>query len=263
MFLKRNYLLLVVFIILSSCNRFERLLKSTNYELKYEKALEYYNKGNFTRAYQLLEELIPVFKGSDKAENVYYHYAWCNYYLGDFLLAQYHFKNFARQFPNSPRAEECYYMNAYCYFITSPKYDLDQQNTLNAIKEMQSFADNFPESPRIDSCNLVIDELRAKIEKKEFEILKLYFRIEDYKAAITTARNFIEDYPNGPYTEKAYEILIRSYYLLAQNSIPEKKAERWTGVVENYLAFINLFPNSSYISTLENLYLRAKKELNL
>jgi outer membrane protein assembly factor BamD len=246
-----------------SCNKFERLLKSTNYELKYEKALQYYDKENYTRAFQLLEELIPVFKGTDRAEEVYYRYAWCNYHLGDVLLAQYHFKNFARQFPNSPRAEECYFMNAYCYYISGPKYDLDQTNTKNAIKEIQSFVDNFPDSRRIDTCNLLIDEMRAKIEKKDFEILKLWYKIEDYKAAIVQAQNFIDDYPSGIYTEKAYDILIRSYFLLAEKSIPEKKAERYSGVVDNYLNFINLFPNSSYISGLENLYLKAKKELNI
>jgi hypothetical protein len=115
-----------VLFVLSSCNSYNKLLKSTDYDLKFTKAKEYYDKGNYIRAAQLYEELIPVVKGTDRSEEVQYYYNWSEYYLGDYILSQYHFKSFTRQFPTSPHAEESYYMNAYLFYLNSPNYKLDQ-----------------------------------------------------------------------------------------------------------------------------------------
>ncbi|MDI9342643.1 MAG: outer membrane protein assembly factor BamD [Sediminibacterium sp.] len=242
-----------------SCDRYNKLLKSSDYELKLKKALEYYNKGNYVRASQLYEELIPVMKGTDKSEEVYYYYTWSEYNMGDYILAQYHFKNFTRQFFGSKHAEECYFMNAYCYYLTSPNYQLDQTATKNAIQEFQAFADAYPSSERLDSCNRIIDKLRAKIEHKESDVVKQYYKIQDYKATITATKNFVKEYPNSTYTEEMYYMMINSYYLLAINSIQEKKQERLDGAIESYLKFVDLYPQSRFLSRAESVYASCKE----
>jgi outer membrane protein assembly factor BamD len=244
---------------LSSCDNYNKLLKSTDYELKLAKAQEYYDKGHFIKSSQLFEELIPVVKGTDKAENVYYHYTWSEYYLGDYILSQYHFKNFNRQFPGSTHSEECYFMNAYCYYLTSANFKLDQTSTKNAIKEYQSFIDAFPESNRIDSCNKIIDILRNKLERKDYEIVKQYFKLSDWKAAIVSTKCFLKDYPSSEFSEEVFFMLIESYYLLAQNSIQSKKEERLDGAIENYVKFVDLYPKSSYLSRAETIYSSCKR----
>lgn len=254
----------MVFLI-ASCDRYNKLLKSTNYDLKLTKAREYYDKGQYIKASGLYSELIPVVKGTDKAEEVYYYYTWSEYYLGDYILSQYHFKNFTRQFPTSKHAEECYYMNAHCYYLTSSNYKLDQTSTKNAIKEFQSFVDTYPESTKIDSCNRTIDTLRYKLEKKDYEITKQYFKLDDWKAAIVSTQNFLKEYPSSTSAEEMYLILIDSYYLLAINSIPSKKMERLDGAIENYVKFVDLYPKSSYLSRAETIYTdckRIKEKLN-
>ena len=167
-FNKIKYLFTVLAIIsFWHCSDYNKLLKGTNYDLKLEKADNFYQKKSYVRAQQLYEEIIPIFKGTDKAEHIYYNFTWCNFYLGDFALSQFHFKNFVRQFPSSEKSEECYFMNGYCYYLNSPKYSLDQTATINAIKEMQSFIDNFPNSNLIDSANKIVAILHKKLEKKE------------------------------------------------------------------------------------------------
>jgi outer membrane protein assembly factor BamD len=234
-------------------------LKSSNYELKLAKAKEFFDKEHYIKSSQLYEELIPVVKGTEKAEEVYYYYTWSEYYLGDYLLSQYHFKNFARQFPNSTHAEECYFMNAYCYFLTSSNYKLDQTSTKNAIKEYQAFVDQYPESARIDSCNRTIDRLRFKLERKDYEIVKLYYKLDDWKATIVSTKTFLKDYPSSEFSDEIYFMLINSYYLLATHSIQAKKAERLDGAIENYIKFVDLYPKSSYLSDAESVYNSAKK----
>ncbi|HQQ94922.1 MAG TPA: outer membrane protein assembly factor BamD [Bacteroidia bacterium] len=245
---------LAALILLASCDNYNKLLKSTDYELKLTKARQYFDKGYYIKSSQLYEELIPFVKGTEKAEEVYYYYTWSEYHLGDYILSQYHFKNYVRQFPSGQHAEECYYMNAYCYYLNSPNYKLDQTNTKSAIKEFQSFVDLFPESRRIDSCNLLIDKLRFKLEKKDYEIIKQYHKLSEWKAVVVAAKNFMKEYPNSNYNEEMYFLIIDAYYLLAINSVPNKMEERLNAAIENYVKFLDLYPKSSYLSRAEDIY---------
>ncbi len=255
----RSISLLLLVLVFGSCDHFNRILKSTDYDFKLTKAKHYYDKGDYSKSSQLYEELIPVVKGTDKAEEVYYYYTWSEYNLGDFILSQYHFKNYTRQFPASKHAEECYFMNAYCFFLTSANYKLDQTSTKNAIKEFQGFVDQYPESNRIDSCNTMIDKLRDKLEKKDYEIIKQYYKISDWKASIVATKIFIKEYPSSRYNEEMYYLMIDSYYVLALNSISSKKEERLDGAIENYVKLLDLYPNSSYLSRAENIYTSCKR----
>ena len=262
--LKTHIVILAAFlgILTASCDGYNKLLKSTDFELKAQKAQEYYDKKDYVRASQLYEELIPAVKGTPKAESIYYNYTWCEYHIGDYLLSQYHFKNYTRQFPDGKHVEECYYMNAYCYFLNSPNYQLDQTYTKNAIKEFQAFVDAYPQSSKIDTCNALVDKLRGKLEKKDYQIVKQYYKVEDWKASIVSIQNYFKEYPNSEYTEELYFLLIDSYFTLAERSVPAKKEERLQGTMENYVKFAELYPKSSYLSRAENRYNSAKRLLD-
>ena len=261
---KYSLVIIAVFSLLTSCDRFNKLLKSSDYELKLKRAKEYYDKENYVKAEQLYAELIPIYKGTDKAEEIYFYYSYCNYYSGDFSLSQYHFKNFTRQFPASTHTEECYFMNAYCYYLNSPHYTLDQTDTKNAIKEFQSFVDEYPESARIDSCNKLVDKLRSKLENKDYDQIKQYYNLadyfNDYKAVITAAKNFFKEFPDSKYVEEVHYLVIDSWYLLATKSIPSKKLERFDGAIESYLKFVDLYPKSNYLGKAEIVYNSSLKE---
>ena len=125
---------LFVALVVASCDNYNKLLKSTDYEMKFGKAKEFYDKKQYIKSSQLYEELIPVMRGTDKAEEVAYYHAWSEYHLGDFYLSQYYFKDYTRRYSDGKHAEECHFMNALCYYLTSPNYRLDQTNTKSAIK---------------------------------------------------------------------------------------------------------------------------------
>lgn len=246
---------LIVIVLFSSCDGYNRLLKSSDNEKKLSKAIEYYNKGNYIKATTLFEELIPIYKGTEKAEEIYYMFSYCNYYQGDYSLSQYHFKNYYRNFPSGKHAEECLFMNAYCFYLNSPNYSLDQSDTKNAMAELQNFIDQFPESPRIDSCNKISDLLRGKLEHKEYDIVKQYFNVSDYKAAIVSGKNFIKDFPESKSIDEMYYLIMSSYYLLAVNSLEAKKIERLDLAIDFYKKFVDLYSSkSNFADRAENVY---------
>jgi outer membrane protein assembly factor BamD len=262
-----KYIYLALFaVLLSSCSKYEKLLKSNDYEKKFQAAIKYYEDRNYAKAYPLLEEMVGLYRGTEKAEKVYYYYSYCNYYMGDYVFAAYHFKNFYKTYPSSKYAEECLYMNAYCYYLESPEPTLDQTNTMMAINELQLFTDKFPESTkRVADANELIDKLRYKIEYKAYLNAKLYFKTMNYKATIVSVENMIKDFPGSKFTEELLFLSLKSAYLYAINSIEKKQEERLKFTLESYYNFIDKFPNSAYVKEAQSIYdgtIKHSKALN-
>ncbi len=256
------FLFLSFALVFSSCSNYNKLLKSSDYNKKYEAAMKYYDNKEYSKALALLEELVSVYRGTNKAEKIMYYYAYATYSMGDYLLAGYHFENFVKTFPASDKSEECSFMYAYCYYLESPRYSLDQTDTKNAIKELQLFINKYPESTRKEECNNLITKLRQKLERKNYEIAKQYYFLYDYKAAIVSFENLMKEFPDTKYREELMFLIIKSNYLYASKSIDKKKIERLKSTVEAYNKFISYYPESSkYNKEAEGYYSDAKKQL--
>jgi outer membrane protein assembly factor BamD len=222
-------------------------------------AIKYFDKGDYSKAQMLFEELQNVYKGTDKAETVYYYYAYTNFEMGDYLLAGFMFRNFVRNFPNSKWAETCAYMTAYCYYLNSPDYSLDQTDTYTAIKEFQYFLKQYPKSEKIPDCNEYIDKLRGKLEKKSYETSMQYYRLGDFKAAMADMALHNKEYLGNAHTEELNFLIIKSCYRLALLSTDIKKAERMKLVTDNYIKFVDTYPKSTYLSEAQAMYDSAVK----
>jgi outer membrane protein assembly factor BamD len=241
--------------------RYNKIVKNGSLDEKYAAAIKYFEKEDYTKALTLFEELMSVYRGTGKGEEVHYYYAYSNYNVQDYLVAGYQFRNYARVYPSGKHAEECAYMNAYCFYLNSPEYSLDQIDTKLAIKEFQGFVNRFPTSERIPKCNELIDELRAKLEKKSYENAMLYYNMGDYKAGITCFTNHNKDFPGGQHEEMLNYLIIKSYYLLALNSIESKKQERFKAAIDSYTKFAETFPKSEYLKDAETYQKSALKSL--
>ncbi len=247
---------------LFGCSDYQKLLKSDDYEKKYEKAVELYNEGDYYRALQLFDQVIPVYRGKEEAEDLFYYYAYSYYNQEDYVMASYYFKKYASNFPQSERAEETEFMAAYCKYLQSPRYSLDQTKTKEAIKQLQAFANKYPNSDRIDRVNNLIDELRTKMEKKIYKKAELYHNMENYEGAVVTYKNLLEKYPDTKYREEALFKILESHYIYAKNSIPSKQMERYQNAIEAYDRLMTYYPDSEYKSKAKDMYREATSFLS-
>lgn len=244
-----------------SCSEYQKVLKSTDLDLKYSKAVEYYEKEKYNKAYPLFDELLTLYRGTQKAADVYYYFAYTNYHLKDYILAAYHFKNFSKTFSTHEKAEEAAFMVGYCYYLESPAYSLDQTYTYKAINEIQLFVNTHPESSRLAESNEIIIDLRRKLEKKSFEIAKLYFRTEYYQAAVVAFNNTLNDFPDTRYREEALFLRLRSAYELARNSIESKKLQRFIESQTAYFEFIETYPESPKAEDAMDMYGQIQEQI--
>jgi outer membrane protein assembly factor BamD len=224
--------------------------------------MKYYEEKDYYRALQLFDQLLPVYRGTDKAEKIAYRYAYCYFNQEQFTLASFEFNTFAQSFPKSDKAEECLYMSAYCKYLDSPVSSLDQTSTMDAIKELQIFINMYPESKRVPECNELLDKLRYKLQTKYFETAKLYYNIEDYNAAITAFKSILKEFPETKYKESILYYIVKANYKYASKSIDAKKYTRYTSTIDAYNAFKNDYPQSAYMKECNNINKVSIKELS-
>ena len=229
-----SFILLFTIAFTSCKSKFEKLRLSTDIGRKYQEAIKLYNKKEYSKALVLFEDLVQRYRGRSEAEDLYYYFAYTNYQLKDYLSARYHFKTFSDTYPNSPKAEECRFLTAYCYYLDSPNFSLDQDNTLRAIESLQLFINIYPKSDRVAEASKLILDLRDKLERKSYENAKLFLDIGDYQAAVIAFRNSTKDYPDTKFAEEMDFLIVKSQYLYAKNSLEIKQEDRYNEAVEEY-----------------------------
>lgn len=239
-------------VLVSSCNNYNKITKSKDYEYKLAKADEFYSLKKYKIAQQLYEELFPVFKGTLKFEELYFKDAYCFYYMKSYADAENLFKGFLEVFPNSKSAEEVDYMRSYCFYKQSPKLELEQVNTIRAMGMMQTFINTHPGSERNKEASEIIDKCRQKLEQKEYRAAELYYNMGQYRAAALAFTNLTNNYPESAKGEEYKLKTVKAYYKFAKLSIPDKQIERYEKVTEEYQDFVDRFPDSKLVKEAES-----------
>ena len=105
-----------------------------------------------------------------------------------------YFRTMAQVYGASPFAEEADYMGAYCYYMTSPRPELDQENTVQAIQAFQLHLIKYPDSKRAIT-SLFLKAFTLDNDLHQFEEAGQYYRL------------FLEKYPNNEFAESAQFLL--------------------------------------------------------
>ncbi len=247
------FFFLLILVSVSCKTEFEKIRASTDPTAVLKAADEYYEDGKWLNAQTLYQQVIPFYRGKKEAEQLFYNYAYTHYNMKEFLLASHYFKSFSSSFYNSDKKEECEYMSAYCNYKMSPTSKLDQSYSEKAIDAFQSFANSYPESSRLGEVNNLIDELRDKMEQKSFDQGLLYYNLKQYNSAIYSFNNLLKDFPASKKAERVRYLIIKAGYQYADNSIYDKKSERFEEVLENIKSFKKKYPKSKHNRELSSL----------
>ena len=254
--------LLISTLVLGSCaSGYQKLLKSTDVNKKYEAAVKYYEKGDFFRAGTLLEDLIPLLKGRPEAEKAQFYFANTNYKQRNYVLSAYHFKTFFDTYPNSEYSEEATFLYSKSLFLDSPEFNLDQTNTISALESIQDFLNRYPESKFKPETENMSQELQKKLENKAFESAKLYFQLRYNQAAVVALTNFQQQYPASGYAEQADFLRLSAQYAWAMESVEEKQRERFQEAVSFYQRFLDTFPQSKNLKAAQSMYDNAQAQI--
>lgn len=273
-----SFLFIVLVALLGSCNKkaaprkaaaakarkqatVARIIKNPDVEYRLRMAEQFYANKKYSKAQLIFEDLFPILRSDPRFEDLYYKFAYCAFYLKDYLQAENLFKGFLDVFPKSARAAEVDFMHAYCYYKQSPRIELDQTPTQKTIGFMQAHLNNYPESNRADEARRIIDEGYAKLEEKEYKGAELYYNMGSYRAAAIAFTNLLNHYPASEKGDQYKMMIIRSYYQYAMMSVQTKQIERYEKVLEEYYDFVDRFPESKLLKEAEKYF--QNSQINL
>ncbi len=257
-------LFLVAVLTLISCGEYQNLLKSDDAELKYNKAVEYFDKGDFMRSSTLFDAVATYYKGTERSETVLNYLAKANMGQKDYFTASEYYKTYVKTYPKGKYVIESKYMIGYCYYLDSPDARLDQTPTHSAIAALQEFIDVYPESERVPEANKLLDELTNKLAYKSYLNAKLYYNLgnylgNNYESAVITAQNALKKYTATAYREELIMLILDSKYEQALQSVEEKKIERYRNTIDEYYNYVNEYPTGKFRKQADKIFSETKK----
>ena len=243
---------------------YTRLLKSQDGEIKYKAAVEYFEQEDYKKAVRLLEDISAQFKGTDKSENILYLLSTSYFKRKDYISAEHYYKTYVNTYVRSKRYAECLFMLAYTEYMQSPEPELDQTPTTNAIEHFQLFLEQFPNNEFAKDAKRYQDEMYDKLAEREFKNATLYYNLgnymgNNYRAAIITAQNAINDYPNSKHIGELALIIVRAKYHEALNSVAEKVLERSEDALEECYYYLQEHADSKHVKEVEKMAKHLQK----
>lgn len=264
--LKMNYRRLFVasllcVILAGACkSQYEELLNSYDLDAKYKAAFDYFNKGKYAKSAQLFESLSMISQGTAQDDTVNFYWALSNYNQKDFYTAESNLEHFLDNYPASPFAESAEFLRIDCLYRGTLRYELDQTPTYKAIKAINEYKAAHIKSPNVAVCNRMLEDLEERLDRKAYENAKIYYTMEDYKAARVALKNVLKDDAENIYREDILYYTTMSSYKYALLSVTAKQKERYLIFVDDYLNFIEEYPESKHRKELDSLYEKVRKK---
>ena len=185
---------LLAAISLQSCkSQYDALLSSSDVDAKYAAAFDYFNNGKYNKAARLFENMAVQTSGTEKDDTVQFYWGLSNYRFKDYYTAETNFSKFLTNFPRSPFADEAAFLRIDCLYRSTYRSELDQKPTYSALSVISQYMVENPESSHYPICKRMLQELNERLDKKAYDNARLYFKMEDYKAARVAFKNILKD----------------------------------------------------------------------
>ncbi len=257
--------LIVMLLVLSSCGEYQKVLNKGSVEEQYKMAVKMYEVQKYSKALRLFEKVTPTYRGKPQMERIQFMVSQSNFNEKNYSLAGYYFNRFSRNYPKSSKREEASFLSALSYYKAAPSFSLDPTDTNKALESFQSFIDKYPNSDKLEEANKYYAELRAKLEKKAFEIAKTYYKTADYdtrnyRAAITAFDNLLSDYLGTKYKEEALYFRLKAAHDFVIKSTQRRKSDRIKVAIKAYDKLKRSFPESKFMKDSNEMLAALNKE---
>ena len=235
--------------VLTGCSEYQQLLKSADPDLKYEKAVVYFNDEQYIKAQTLLDDITTYYRGTDRSQDVLAYLARC--YMGqeDYISASEYFPAYFRIYPKGRYIIEARFQVGHCYYLNAPDARLDQADTKKGIEFFTQFVELYPESPYAEQAYKEMNELYDKLAYKE------------YLSAELVAKNALKNYPTNKHQEELSWLVLQAKYQQTLNSVEQKKLDRARETEDEYYSFITEYPDSKHRAAAERIGKEMKKML--
>ena len=260
-----------IILMFTACGEYNKILKSTDLEVKYAYAKKYFDEEKYGRSATLLEDVVQMTRTTSRGEEALYLLAQSYYKMKDYSTASEYFRTYYTSYPKGDYAELSRFYSAYGLYLDSPDTRLDQSDTYRSMQQFQEFLEQYPQSGKKEEAQSALFDMQEKLALKELLTVRLYYNLGDYTiipfpggnylSCVITAQNAMLSYPYSKHREEFMYYMFKSKYEMAVRSVEEKKEFRYRDVIDEYFTYANEFPEGKYIKELKKLYEDIDKRL--
>ena len=197
---KITFILIVVFLV---CCGKKNVHVEEDLSPRFDKAMEYFDRGKYPRAKDEFDYIIMTDPGSKIANESQYYMAEALFQMEEYSDASISFDRYVRFSPDFTKIEKSRYRICECAILSSNAYQREQSQTHRALEQLQMFIEDFPESDLIRDAEIGILELRIKLAQKDFEVGRMYLKLEEYESALIYFRSVLNNYYDTSFADDA------------------------------------------------------------
>lgn len=192
---------------------------------------ERFEAGDYGRAIEALERLLFQDPGHARADSAQFLVGESYFQQEQYITAASEFLRLAQNRPAGPLAAEARYRACLAYHELSPRPELDQEYTYEAINQCRSVVLLYPQSPFAERATERITELNDKLARKYYQTGEYYLSRRAYDSAIIYFEHVIENFEGSSLEPRALLKLYESYqrvgYVQEANRVRERLLERY------------------------------------
>lgn len=180
-------------------------------EEQFESAMNNFKSKFYDKAIKGFSDIIFNYPGSRYAADAQYYLAMAYFEKRDYSQAITEFDFFIRNFSTSPFLESAIVKLALAYLRQSSNIERDQSQLLKAQELLEKVSEGFEDSEFRSEIESAKQELLERLAQKDFAAGNLYFRAQEYEAAIIYYEHIVNEYPLTSWALRAKLPLAISY----------------------------------------------------
>jgi outer membrane protein assembly factor BamD len=181
---------------------------------------------NWQKAIEAFQRFLFQDPGHTKADSAQYLIADSYYNQKQFLTAAAEFMRLAQNRPAGPLADASRYRACESYSKLSPRPELDQEYTEEAIDQCLSVSLLYPGSPYADQANQVVTELTDKLARKVYLNAEYYFKRRAYDSSLVYLEYLLEAYRGAAIEPQGLLMAYEAYYRLGYTQEAQQMRDR-------------------------------------
>ncbi len=209
-------------IALSGCPK--ELPRDAPPEEMYQIGVREFEERDWGRAIEALQRFLFLDPSHPKADSAQYLIGQSYFNQDQYLTAASEFLRLAQTRPAGPLADDARYRACLAYYELSPRPELDQEYTQEAISQCQSVALLYPGSPYTGEATRRAEELTNKLARKYYLNALYYFNRRAYDSALVYFEYLLRTYRGAAIEPEALLKLYETYMKLGY--VPEAEETR-------------------------------------
>ena len=215
----KSSIIIIIILFFSGCSWFGSQKQKSAEELA-AVGMDHYNDRRYRKAIESFEGLKDWYPFSKHAILSEIMIADSYFYLTEYEEAILAYEEFETLHPRNEKTPYAVFQIGQCYFAQFDSVDRDQTSALEALDAFTRLKKNYPESSYASRAGQYINLCHKSLTGNELYVARYYYKMGDYRAALSRFKAIISDYPDVGTHQTAIQ-----YIRLCEKAIQRMQAE--------------------------------------